>query len=148
EAYSTEYNLNTTDPVIGLITEWEKEDGSIEQRDHESDLGGTMRLGGYQCQLKAGSLAEKIYGADELVERHRHRYEFNNHYKETLEQAGLVFSGMSSDQRLAEMIEIPEHPWFVACQFHPEFTSTPRHGHPLFSGFINAANNHRDKRGA
>ena len=148
EAYSTEFNLNTPDPVIGLITEWEKEDGSIEQRDHESDLGGTMRLGGYQCQLKAGSLAQKIYGADEIVERHRHRYEFNNNYKETLEQAGLVFSGMSSDQRLAEMIEIPEHPWFVACQFHPEFTSTPRHGHPLFSGFINAANNHRDKRGA
>lgn len=147
-AYSTEFDPNTPDPVIGLITEWKKEDGSLEQRDHDSDLGGTMRLGGYVCQLKPQSLAHTIYGADEIVERHRHRYEFNNNYKAPLEAAGLVFSGMSKDQSLAEMIEIPDHPWFVACQFHPEFTSTPRHGHPLFTGFITAANVNRDKRGA
>jgi len=148
EAYSTEFNLNTPDPVIGLITEWQREDGSVEQRDHDSDLGGTMRLGGYPCLLKPGSLAQKIYGADEIVERHRHRYEFNNNYMEKLEQAGLVFSGMSKDQSLAEMIEIPEHQWFVACQFHPEFTSTPRHGHPLFEGFINAAKSNKAQRGS
>jgi CTP synthase len=147
EAYSTEFNLSTPDPVIGLITEWQREDGSVEQRDHDSDLGGTMRLGGYPCLLKPGSLAQKIYGADEIVERHRHRYEFNNNYMEKLEQAGLVFSGMSKDQSLAEMIEIPEHQWFVACQFHPEFTSTPRHGHPLFEGFINAAKANKAQRG-
>jgi CTP synthase len=138
-AFSTEFDANTPHPVIGLITEWQREDGSVEQRDHDSDLGGTMRLGGYPCLLKAGSLAQKIYGADEIVERHRHRYEFNNNYIEKLEQAGLRFSGLSKDQSLVEMIEIPEHPWYVACQFHPEFTSTPRHGHPLFDGFINAA---------
>ncbi|WP_438970422.1 CTP synthase [Methylophaga sp.] len=147
EAYSTEFNLHTPDPVIGLITEWQKNDGSVEQRDTDSDLGGTMRLGGYACQLKAGSLAQKIYGKEEIIERHRHRYEFNNNYMEKLEQAGLVFSGMSKDQSLAEMIEIPEHQWFVACQFHPEFTSTPRHGHPLFEGFINAANTNKKQRG-
>jgi CTP synthase len=133
--------------VIGLITEWQNADGSVEQRDHDSDLGGTMRLGGYTCQLKPDSLAHDIYGADEIVERHRHRYEFNNNYMQKLEQAGLVFSGMSKDQSLAEMIEIPDHPWFVACQFHPEFTSTPRHGHPLFEGFINAAKQHKQQRG-
>ena len=146
-AYSTEFDLNTKDPVIGLITEWQKADGTVEQRDQDSDLGGTMRLGGYSCQLKAGSLAHKIYGADEIVERHRHRYEFNNNYMETLEKAGLAFSGMSKDQSLAEMIEIPEHQWFVACQFHPEFTSTPRHGHPLFEGFISAAKHNKKQRG-
>jgi CTP synthase len=146
-AYSTEFDLNTKDPVIGLITEWQKADGTVEQRDQDSDLGGTMRLGGYSCQLKAGSLAHKIYGADEIVERHRHRYEFNNNYMEALEKAGLVFSGMSKDQSLAEMIEIPEHQWFVACQFHPEFTSTPRHGHPLFEGFISAAKQNKHQRG-
>jgi CTP synthase len=147
QAYSTEFNLNTPDPVIGLITEWQKEDGSLEQRDHDSDLGGTMRLGGYPCLLKPGSLAQQTYGADEIVERHRHRYEFNNNYKEKLEKAGLVFSGMSKDESLVEMIEIPGHQWFVACQFHPEFTSTPRHGHPLFEGFINAAKTNRVQRG-
>ncbi|SFJ95774.1 CTP synthase [Methylophaga sulfidovorans] len=147
EAYSTEFDLHTVDPVIGLITEWQKEDGSVEQRDHDSDLGGTMRLGGYPCVLKPGSLAQKIYGEQEIVERHRHRYEFNSNYKEKLEQAGLVFSGMSKDETLAEMIEIPEHQWFVACQFHPEFTSTPRHGHPLFEGFINAAKVNKKNRG-
>lgn len=147
KAYSTEFDLETPDPVIGLITEWQNADGSVEQRDEDSDLGGTMRLGGYSCQLKPGSLAQKIYGSDEIVERHRHRYEFNNNYMETLEKAGLVFSGMSKDKSLAEMIEIPEHQWFVACQFHPEFTSTPRHGHPLFEGFINAAKSNKETRG-
>lgn len=145
-AYSTEFDLNTPHPVIGLITEWQKEDGSIEQRDKDSDLGGTMRLGAYPCVLSKGSLAEKIYGSSEVMERHRHRYEFNNNYKQTLEDAGLFFSGMSVDQSLVEMIEIPGHPWFVACQSHPEFTSTPRHGHPLFEGFINAANQHKNNR--
>lgn len=146
-AFSTEFDLNTPHPVIGLITEWQKSDGSVEQRDQDSDLGGTMRLGGYSCELTPGSLAHKIYGKDCIIERHRHRYEFNNNYKQPLEAAGLVFSGMSADQSLAEMIEIPGHPWFVACQFHPEFTSTPRHGHPLFEGFINAANHNRQHRG-
>ncbi|ODN66370.1 CTP synthase [Methylophaga muralis] len=146
-AFSTEFDANTPHPVIGLITEWQKEDGSVEQRDHDSDLGGTMRLGGYPCVLKPGSLAQQIYGADEIVERHRHRYEFNNNYKQQLEDAGLLFSGMSKDNSLAEMIEIPGHPWFVACQFHPEFTSTPRHGHRLFEGFINAALTNHKKRG-
>ncbi len=144
-AYSTEFDLDTPHPVIGLITEWQKEDGSVEQRDHDSDLGGTMRLGGYVCTLEKDSLAEKIYGASQVVERHRHRYEFNNNYKQILEDAGLRFSGMSQDQNLVEMIEIPDHPWFVALQSHPEFTSTPRHGHPLFEGFINAA---KQQRGA
>ncbi|MCB2427154.1 CTP synthase [Methylophaga pinxianii] len=147
KAFSTEFDANTPHPVIGLITEWQKEDGSVEQRDHDSDLGGTMRLGGYPCVLKPGSLAQQIYGADEIVERHRHRYEFNNNYKQQLEDAGLLFSGMSKDNSLAEMIEIPGHPWFVACQFHPEFTSTPRHGHRLFEGFINAALINHKKQG-
>lgn len=146
-AFSTEFDLHTPDPVIGLITEWQKTDGSVEQRDMGSDLGGTMRLGGYPCHIKPGTLAHTIYGEDEIVERHRHRYEFNNNYKAQLEDAGLVFSGLSNDQSLAEMIEIPGHPWFVACQFHPEFTSTPRSGHPLFEGFINAANKNRQQRG-
>lgn len=146
-AFSTEFDTNTPHPVIGLITECQREDGSVEQRDHDSDLGGTMRLGGYPCVLKPGSLAQQIYGADEIVERHRHRYEFNNNYKQQLEDAGLLFSGMSKDNSLAEMIEIPGHPWFVACQFHPEFTSTPRHGHRLFEGFINAALTNHKKRG-
>lgn len=146
-AFSTEFDLNTPHPVIGLITEWQKEDGSVEQRSEDSDLGGTMRLGGYPCVLTKGSKAREIYGKPEIIERHRHRYEFNNNYKTQLEQAGLVFSGMSQDNSLAEMIEIPGHPWFVACQFHPEFTSTPRHGHPLFEGFINAANTNRSQRG-
>jgi CTP synthase len=146
-AHSSEFDHDTPHPVIGLITEWQKEDGSIEQRDHESDLGGTMRLGGYQCVLAEGSLAQKLYGKSQVVERHRHRYEFNNNYKQVLDEAGLRFSGMSLDKSLVEMIEIPGHPWFVACQSHPEFTSTPRHGHPLFDGFINAAKENRAQRG-
>jgi CTP synthase len=147
-AYSTEFDLNTPDPVIGLITEWQNEDGSVEQRDHDSDLGGTMRLGGYACLIEKGSLAESIYGSTEVVERHRHRYEFNNNYKQKLEDAGLKFSGTSIDKNLVEMIEIPGHQWFVALQSHPEFTSTPRHGHPLFEGFIKAANKNKQTRGA
>ncbi|HET8807230.1 MAG TPA: CTP synthase [Methylophaga sp.] len=146
-AFSTEFDINTPHPVIGLITEWQKEDGSVEQRSEDSDLGGTMRLGGYPCVLSEGSKARETYGKPEITERHRHRYEFNNNYKAQLEQAGLKFSGMSRDNNLAEMIEIPGHPWFVACQFHPEFTSTPRHGHPLFEGFISAANVNRSQRG-
>jgi len=146
-AYSTEFDTTTPHPIIGLITEWQKEDGSVEQRDQDSDLGGTMRLGGYSCLVDEGSLAHEVYGQIEIVERHRHRYEFNNNYKSALEEAGLRFSGMSIDKNLVEMIEIPGHPWFVACQSHPEFTSTPRHGHPLFNGFINAAKNNKAKRG-
>ncbi len=146
-AYSTEFDTSTAHPVIGLITEWQKEDGSIEQRDHASDLGGTMRLGGYSCALLEGSLAQQVYGASEVVERHRHRYEFNNNYKQVLADAGLRFSGLSKDKNLVEIIEIPDHPWFIACQSHPEFTSTPRRGHPLFDGFINAAKQNRAERG-
>ena len=147
-SYSTEFNTGTSHPVIGLITEWQKEDGSVETRDHDSDLGGTMRLGAYVCKLEEGSLAAEVYGANEISERHRHRYEFNNNYKQQLEEAGLRFSGMSLDENLVEMIEIPDHPWFIACQAHPEFTSTPRKGHPLFDGFINAAKKAKHDRGA
>lgn len=146
-AYSSEFESKTPHPVIGLITEWQKEDGSIETRDHDSDLGGSMRLGGYPCTIDKGTLAYEIYDQTEVVERHRHRYEFNNNYKQKLEKAGLRFSGMSTDKSLVEIIEIPDHPWFIACQSHPEFTSTPRHGHPLFDGFINAAKLNKAKRG-
>ena len=138
-AHSTEFDINTPHPVIGLISEWQKKDGNFNKRDHHTNLGGTMRLGGYPCMLSMDSLIHNIYGTNKIIERHRHRYEFNNNYKLILEQAGLRFSGMSIDQNLVGIIEIPEHPWFVACQVHPEFTSTPRHGHPLFKGFINAA---------
>jgi len=146
-AYSTEFNAATPHPIIGLITEWQKEDGSVETRDHDSDLGGTMRLGTYVCVLDEDSLAHTVYGATKISERHRHRYEFNNNYKQRLEDAGLRFSGMSQDKNLVEMIEVPDHPWFIACQAHPEFTSTPRHGHPLFDGFINAAKTSKHERG-
>ncbi len=139
EANSTEFDLNTPHPVIGLITEWQKEDGSVEQRDADSDLGGTMRLGGYPYKLAADSLVQEMYGDRDVIERHRHRYEFNNNYRAPLAAAGLRFSGLSADESLVEVIEIPDHPWFVACQFHPEFTSTPRTGHPLFEGFVAAA---------
>lgn len=142
KAHSTEFESSTPDPVIGLITEWTAEDGSVEKRDENSDLGGTMRLGGQGCKLVAGSKIHQCYKNDEIVERHRHRYEFNNKYLEQLEKAGLVFSGKSLDGSLVEVVEVADHPWFVACQFHPEFTSTPRDGHPLFTGFISAA---RDK---
>jgi len=147
-AHSTEFVLNTPYPVIALITEWQREDGSVEQRSEESDLGGTMRLGGYPCRLQPGSLAQRVYGREEIVERHRHRYEFNNHYREPLAAKGLVMSGLSMDGELVEVVEIPDHPWFLACQFHPEFTSTPRDGHPLFTGFVNAARAYHAGRGA
>ena len=142
KAHSTEFEPATPEPVIGLITEWTAEDGSVEKRDENSDMGGTMRLGGQRCKLVAGSTIHKCYQQDEIVERHRHRYEFNNKYLEQLEKAGLIFSGKSMDGSLVEVVEVADHPWFVACQFHPEFTSTPRDGHPLFTGFISAA---RDK---
>lgn len=143
-AHSTEFVENPAHPIIGLITEWQDKDGNIEQRTEDSDLGGTMRLGGQLCHLKAGSLAAQTYDATEVVERHRHRYEFNNNYLEPLEKAGLVFSGKSEDGSLVEMVELPTHPWFVACQFHPEFTSRPRQGHRLFEGFIKAARTYHE----
>jgi len=147
-AHSTEFARDTPHPVIALITEWQREDGSVEQRSEHSDLGGTMRLGGYPCRLQEGSLAQQVYGREQIIERHRHRYEFNNAYREPLAEKGLVMSGLSLDGELVEVIEIPGHPWFLACQFHPEFTSTPRDGHPLFSGFVNAARAYHASRGA
>ena len=138
-ANSTEFDPETPHPVIGLIAEWLSRDGRVEKRDSASDLGGTMRLGGQHCRLTAGTLVEDMYGEPEIMERHRHRYEFNNNYKETLERHGLVVSGMSADGKLVEIVELARHPWFVGCQFHPEFSSTPRDGHPLFTGFVKAA---------
>ncbi len=138
-AHSTEFLRNTAHPVIALITEWSREDGGLEKRSEDSELGGTMRLGGQKCQLAEGSLARALYQRDVIVERHRHRYEFNNHYRKLLEDKGLVMSGISIDGKLVEVVEIRNHPWFIGCQFHPEFTSTPRDGHPLFTGYINAA---------
>jgi len=149
-AQSTEFNRETPHPVIALITEWLNADGKLETRSEASDMGGTMRLGGQECRLEEGSLVHELYGKAVILERHRHRYEFNNQYIDALQGAGLRFSGWSLDGRLVEMVELPEHPWFVACQFHPEFTSTPRDGHPLFSGFIQAARDHQraQNRGA
>lgn len=147
DAHSTEFNRSTRHPVIALITEWKSETGETEVRDENSDLGGTMRLGAQPCHLTEGSNVSRIYGSDTIAERHRHRYEFNNTYQQSLEDKGLVFSGRSVDGNLVEVIEIPEHPWFIACQFHPEFTSTPRKGHPLFTDFIKAACKHRDSGG-
>ena len=140
EANSTEFNESTPYPVVGLITEWQDEDGSIQTRDKESDLGGTMRLGGQECALVDGTKSREIYAQDVITERHRHRYEVNNTLIKQVEEAGLIVSGKSIDGSLVEMVEVKDHPWFVACQFHPEFTSTPRDGHPLFESFINAAN--------
>lgn len=139
QAHSTEFNPETPYPVIALVTEWITPEGLIEKRTHHTDLGGTMRLGGQVCQLQENSLARKIYNKPEIMERHRHRYEVNSQLVKTLEQKGLTVSGRSADGNLVEMIELADHPWFVACQFHPEFTSTPRDGHPLFTGFIEAA---------
>lgn len=139
DANSTEINSDTSNPVIGLITEWLDASGSVEKRSENSDLGGTMRLGGQRCRLTPGSLAHQLYGSDVITERHRHRYEFNNHYRDILKKNGMQLSGHSMDETLVEIVEIPAHPWFLGCQFHPEFTSTPRDGHPLFTGFIEAA---------
>ena len=138
-AHSTEFKPDTPYPVIGLITEWTTSQGSREVRGEDSDLGGTMRLGGQPCHLRRDSLVRSIYGRDQIVERHRHRYEFNNHYLTALEDAGMSIAGRSIDGNLVEIVELPDHPWFIGCQFHPEFTSTPRDGHPLFNSFIEAA---------
>jgi len=144
DANSTEMNPDSPHPVIGMITEWLDEKGQREMRDEGCDLGGTMRLGAQRCRLVSNTLARKLYGKDEIFERHRHRYEFNNNYRETLTEHGMVLSGFSLDGRLVEMVELKDHPWFVACQFHPEFTSTPRDGHPLFTGFVRAALKRRE----
>ncbi len=146
EAHSTEFDPDTPAPVIALITEWLEKDGSVVTRDENVDLGGTMRLGGQECVLAEGSLARELYGRERIVERHRHRYEFNNQYGELLQEKGLRISGTSVDGTLVEIVELPDHPWFLACQFHPEFTSTPRRGHPLFTGFVKAALAHRKER--
>ncbi len=143
-AHSTEFDKATPHPVIALITEWKDLDGTSQERDEESHLGGSMRLGAQECRLEPGSLAARSYGSEIIHERHRHRYEFNNTYLERLREAGLVFSGFSIDG-LVEMVELPDHPWFVACQFHPEFTSSPRDGHLLFTGFIAAARQNRSQ---
>ncbi len=138
-ANSTEMDPDTPHPVIGLITEWMDEKGQRELRDENSNLGGTMRLGAQRCRLVSDTLARKLYAKDEVLERHRHRYEFNNGYREVMTEHGLQLSGFSVDGTLVEIVELPEHPWFLGCQFRPEFTSTPRDGHPLFTGFVRAA---------
>lgn len=138
-ANSTEFDAQTPYPVVGLITEWVDEQGNKEQRSEDSDLGGTMRLGSQVCHLIPGSVAHKIYGSEQIEERHRHRFEVNNNLLPQIKQAGLVVGGLSADKTLVETVELPQHPWFFASQFHPEFTSTPRDGHPLFQGFVAAA---------
>ena len=143
DAHSTELNPKTPYPVIALITEWVNKDGTLEQRNEASDLGGTMRLGGQICELREGTRVRGLYGRERIVERHRHRYEFNDNYREQLKQAGLTIAGTSVEGSLVEIVEVKDHPWFVGVQFHPEFTSTPRDGHPLFSGYIQAAREHR-----
>lgn len=145
-AHSTEFEPATPHPVIALITEWQDTDGRIEKRDAETDLGGTMRLGGQNCRLEPGSLVRSVYGRPQVRERHRHRYEFNTRYLDVMMDAGMRFSGWSLDGKLVEIVEIPDHPWFIASQFHPEFTSTPRDGHSLFRGFIEAALQRRKAR--
>ena len=141
-ANSSEFNLATPDPVIALITEWRDRAGETVLRNERSDLGGTMRLGAQPSRVEAGSLARAIYGSEIINERHRHRFEFNNTYLDRMRAAGLRFSAFSEDG-LVEIVELPSHPWFVAVQFHPEFTSTPRDSHPLFASFVQAARQHR-----
>lgn len=138
-ANSTEFDRHCAHPVVAMITEWLDREGRIEQRDDHSNLGGTMRLGAQNCRLAKGSLARQLYGKDMIAERHRHRYEVNSVYVPKFESAGVMLSGRSEDGKLVEVMELPDHPWFVACQFHPEFTSTPRDGHPLFQGFVKAS---------
>ncbi len=138
-AHSTEFDPHTPHPAIALITEWKQVDGSVEKRSRETDLGGSMRLGGQECRLAAGSRTRELYGKDIIIERHRHRYEFNNNYRESLQKHGLIIAGTSMDANLVEVVELKGHPWFIGVQFHPEFTSTPRDGHPLFKGYILAA---------
>ena len=145
-AHSTEFEPDTPHPVIALITEWQDRDGRVERRDSTSELGGTMRLGGQECILEPASVVSEVYGSERIIERHRHRYEVNAHYLPRIQQAGLKVSGKSAKEGLCEMVELSDHPWFVGCQFHPEFTSTPRDGHPLFKAFVQAAllNAHSD----
>ncbi len=145
DANSSEFVKDCPYPVIGLITEWQDADGNVEQRSESSDLGGTMRLGAQKCHLVEGSKARELYGKETIEERHRHRYEVNNKLLPQIEAAGLKVTGLSADRKLVEIIEVPNHPWFVACQFHPEFTSTPRDGHPLFAGFVKAAKENQKK---
>jgi CTP synthase len=142
DANSTEFDPVTPHPVVALITEWQNRDGTIEKRTATSELGGTMRLGAQPCDVVPGSLAHRIYGTTTVSERHRHRYEVNNHYLPRIESAGLTVGAWTKSETagdLCEMIELPQHPWFFGCQFHPEFTSNPRRGHPLFVSFIRAA---------
>jgi CTP synthase len=146
DAHSTEFNPETPHPVVGLINEWLDEEGQVEYRHENSDLGGTMRLGSQLCHIVKGTKAYDVYGSETIYERHRHRYEVNNNYREQISKAGLVFSGLSTDKTLVEMIEIPDHPWFIAGQFHPEFNSTPRDGHPLFESFIAASFEHQKQQ--
>jgi CTP synthase len=141
-AHSTEMQPDTPHPIVALITEWQNADGSTEQRDESSDKGGTMRLGAQPCHLVEGTRTREIYGAPVIEERHRHRYEVNDRYVQTLRDNGMNIAGWSADHSLVEMIELPEHAWFIACQFHPEFTSRPRGGHPLFTSYIQAACQH------
>ncbi len=143
DANSTEFNPQTPYPVVALITEWIDESGKVEKRTDKSDLGGTMRLGGQLCHLQKGSLVRELYGSDDIVERHRHRYEVNNNLIGKIKEKGLKIAGLSTDNKLVEIIELPDHPWFIGVQFHPEFTSNPRKGHPLFSGFIKAASEYQ-----
>ncbi|HEU0197344.1 MAG TPA: CTP synthase [Nevskiaceae bacterium] len=142
DAHSTEFAPNTTHPVIALVTEWRDAEGRLEHRAAGGDLGGTMRLGVQACRLVVGSRVREMYNAEVIRERHRHRYEFNNGYRDVLQAKGLTIAGTSEDGELVEIVELADHPWFVCCQFHPEFTSTPRDGHPLFEGFIRAARAH------
>lgn len=144
-ANSTEFDPDTKYPVVALITEWKDESGKVEKRSDKSDLGGTMRLGGQLCHLQPGSKVRELYGQDDIVERHRHRYEVNNNLIKQITDKGLKIAGLSTDNKLVEIIENPNHPWFIGVQFHPEFTSNPRNGHPLFSGFIKAAKEYQDK---
>ena len=145
-AHSSEFDNKTSHPVIGLISEWMDSKGEIEKRDENSDLGGTMRLGSQECLLSGNSLTSSLYGKNVIQERHRHRYEVNNNYLDQMESAGLNIVGKSRDKNLVEVVEISEHPWFIGCQFHPEFTSNPIDGHPLFKGFIDAANKQKQSR--
>ncbi len=145
-ANSTEFDADTPHPVIALITEWQNHDGKVERRDEKSNLGGTMRLGAQPATVKKGTLAHKVYGKDTVAERHRHRYEVNNHYVARLEQAGLTISAKTKTEDLTEIAELEGHPFFIGVQFHPEFTSTPREGHPLFKSFIRAATEQHKRR--
>jgi CTP synthase len=148
DANSTEFDPDTPHPVVALITEWQNRDGSVERRNETSDLGGTMRLGAQPCHVVPGTLAHRIYGTNVVSERHRHRYEVNNHYLPRLEAAGLTVGAWAKSETagdLCEMVELPRHPWFFGCQFHPEFTSNPRRGHPLFVSFVRAAIEHQKR---